>query len=312
MTNISRDTMLRVLREATESGAHEVHFKVPNRPLMRMSTGVLVPTNMAPLSPADVKAAVFALCALGHIEIPVAAITDHEFSFGINQLGRFRAYIYKQRGSLGAVVQRVNTQVPGLAELGLDPDVERFVGRPGVLFVAGTQRIEVMHALVHGFNARERANVIILETPLTYLHRDAMSAIGHREVGTDVPDFRTGIVQGIRVGANLLAVGDLDTPDTTDAVLHAGERQMPVIAAVGAPSAEEVPWFVARSFFGQQREDVERRFERQWVATIAVNGGTAEVVDPGSAVRQLTDQRGPDSLVGPVGDETPLLPGSGR
>ena len=69
-----------------------------------------------------------------------------------------------------------------------------------------------MHALVNGFNARERANVLILETPLTYLHRDAMSAIGHREVGTDVPGLPdTGIVQGIRVGANLIAVGDVDS-----------------------------------------------------------------------------------------------------
>jgi len=307
MTNISRDTMLRVLREATEGGAQEVHFKVPNRPLMRMSTGVLVPTNMAPLSPADVKAAVFALCALGHIEIPVAAITDHEFSFGINQLGRFRAYIYKQRGSLGAVVQRVNTQVPSLQDLGLDPSVERLVGRPGVLLVAGKHRIEVMHALVHGFNARERANVLILETPLTYLHRDAMAAIGHREVGTDVPDFRTGIVQGIRVGAALLAVGDVYDAETAEAVLHAGECQVPTIAAVGAPTAEEVDWFVTRLFYGQQREDVERRLERQWVGTIAVGDGFAEVIDPSTAVRQLTDQKHPDALPEPDVDSTPPM-----
>ncbi len=305
MTNISRDTMLRVLREATEGGAQEVHFKVPNRPLMRMGNGVLVPTNMAPLSPADVKAAVFALCALGHIEIPVAAITDYEFSFGINQLGRFRAYIYKQRGSLGAVVQRVNTQVPSLSELGLDAGVERFLGRPGVLFVAGQQRIEVLHALVHGFNARERANVLILETPLTFLHRDAMAAIGHREVGTDVPDFRTGIVQGLRVGANLIAVGDLDSAETADTVLLAGERQMPVIAAVGAPTAEEVPWFVTRMFFGQQREDVQRRLDRQWVGTIAVSHAIAEVVDPRTPVRQLTDQQPTQALPGPDGDPAP-------
>ncbi|MEN0065765.1 MAG: hypothetical protein AAGA48_26740 [Myxococcota bacterium] len=298
MTNISRDTMLRVLREATDGGAEEVHFKVPNRPLMRMPNGVLVPTNLPPLSPADVKAAVFALCALGHIEIPVAVITDHEFSFGINQLGRFRAYIYKQRGSLGAVVHRVNTRVPSLDELGLDANVERFVGRPGVLLVAGRQRIATMHALVQGFNARERANVVILESPLTYLHRDAMAAISHREVGTDVPDYRTGIIQAIRVGTNLVALGDIDEAPAAEAMLYAGERRVPVIAVVGSPSAEEASWFVTRLFYGQQREDIQRRLDRQWVGTIAVTDGVAEIYDPQSSVPQLADHQGAQEIEG--------------
>ncbi|MEM6929791.1 MAG: hypothetical protein AAF602_22825, partial [Myxococcota bacterium] len=188
----------------------------------------------------------------------------------------------------------------------------RFVGRPGVLLVAGKERIEVMHSLVHGFNARERANILILETPLTYLHRDAMAAIGHREVGTDVPDFRTGIVQGIRVGANLIAVGDVDTAETAEAVLHAGERQMPVIAAVGAPTAEEVPWFVSRLFYGQHREDVERRLDRQWVGTIAVSDGVAEVVDPQTPIRQLTDQQAPERIAEADADSTPPMLGSSR
>lgn len=281
MSNISRDTMLRILKDSAEAGAEEVHFKVPNRPLMRMPTGALVPTRMQALSPADVKAAVFALCALGHLELPIAKISDHEFSFGINQLGRFRAFIYRQRGSLGAVVRRVNTRVPTLEELGLDPAVESYVGQPGLMLVAGTHRTGVLHSLVNGYNARERSNVVILETPLTYLHRDAMSAISHREVGTDVPSFATGISQAIRLGADLIAVGDVEDADTAEQILCASEREMPVIAAVAAPCASEATWWFSRLFYGQHRDDILYRLEQQLLATVAVSADHTEVIAAG-------------------------------
>ena len=282
MSNISRDSMLRILRDSAEQGAEEVHFKVPNRPLMRMPSGQLVPTRMQPLSPADVKAAVFALCALGHIEIPLAKITDHEFSFGINQLGRFRCIIYRQRGSLGAVVRRVSTVVPPLSDLGLDASVERFVGRPGLLLVAGTERNAVLHSLVNGYNARERGNVVILETPLTFLHRDAMSAISHREVGSDAPGFADGIRQAVRLGADLLAVGDIDCAETAERVLIAVESQVPVLAGVAAMNVHDARWWVTRMFYGQHREDIERRLDRTMVLTIALNEGSKpEMLIPG-------------------------------
>lgn len=271
MSNMSRDNMLRIIREAVDQGAVEVHFKVPNRPLLRDSSGALTPTRMDALTPADVKSVVFALCAIGGLEIPVAQISDHEFSFGLNGLGRFRAFIYRQRGSLGAVVRRVTTDVPPLASLGLDGSIDAFVGQPGLVLVSGTQRIDVLHALVDSYNARERSNVVILETPLTYLHRDAMAAISHREVGTDLPDFASGINQAIRLDADLLALGDIETPAAADRLLCAAERRMPVIATVAAPNADQARWWFARLFFGQQRDDVERRLDNQLIATISVS-----------------------------------------
>jgi len=283
MHNISRDTMLRILRDAAEQGAEEVHFKVPNRPLLRMASGALVPTRLSALAPADTKAAVFALCALGHLELPVAQITDHEFSFGINGLGRYRAYVYRQRGSLGAVVRRVNTRVPPIESLGLNGEIDRHVGVPGLTVVAGTLRNEVLHALIHGYNGRARAAVWILETPLTFLHRDGMAAISHREVGTDLPDYGTGVSQAMRLGADLIAVGDVPDAVTAEKVLEAAERQMPIIASVGAPDAAQASWWLARMFYGQHRDDVERRIDAVLRSVIAVSDPAhPELILPGA------------------------------
>lgn len=280
MSHMSRDSMLRLLKECTEQGATEVHFKVPNRPLLRMGNGALVPSNnLGALGPDDVKAAIAALGSLASIELALARTTDDEFSFGVNGLGRFRVFVYKQRGTPGVVVRRVGTSVPSLEAVGLSASVEEHVGRPGILLVAGQERTRVLHALVQGYNARERGNVVIVESPLTCLHRDAMAAISHREVGTDVPDFPTAIGQALRIGTDLLALGEIADAATAEAALTAAEKRTPVLAAVAAPTAGDAPWWIARLFTGQQREDVERRLDRLLLGTVVANApGRAEVV----------------------------------
>lgn len=283
MSHMSRDNMLRLLKECTDQGAVEVHFKVPNRPLLRMANGTLVPSKLAALGPDDVKATIGALGALGSLELALARVTDDEFSFGVNGLGRFRVFVYKQRGTLGVVVRRVSTQVPTLEQVGLGPAVEEHVGRPGLLLIAGPDRTQMLHALVQGYNARERGNVVIVESPLTCLHRDAMAAISHREVATDVPDFPTAIHQALRVGTDLLAIGEVVDAATAEAVLTAAEKRTPVLAAVAAPSAAEAPWWLARLFVGQQRDDVDRRLDRLLIGTVVAHGpGRAEVVLAGA------------------------------
>lgn len=268
---LNRDAMLKLLRECSDLGATELHFKVPNRPLMRLSDGALVPTRHNQLVPADTTAAVFALCALARIELPVASLRDHEFSFGINGLGRYQALVYRQRGTLGAVVRRVNTNIPPLDQLGIPADLEAEVGEPGLILVAGERRTEVLHALVNSFNGRSRAHVVIVETPLTYLHRDAMAAISHREVGVDVPDYQAGLEQAVRINADLLAVGNIPDQETANRLLWAAESKCPVIASVAAPTAGEAIWWITRMFFGEQRADTHRRLDAVLKAIVAVN-----------------------------------------
>jgi Tfp pilus assembly pilus retraction ATPase PilT len=96
-----------------------------------------------------------------------------------------------------------------------------------------------------------------------------MAAISHREVGADLPDYATGMSQAIRLGADLIAVGDVPDVESARKLLDAAERRVPVIASVGAPSAEEATWWLLRMFFGQERDDTERRIQTVLRSVIA-------------------------------------------
>ena len=67
--------------------------------------------------------------------------------------------------------------------------------------------------------------------------------------------------QAVRLGADLIALGDVPDAAAAHQVLTAAERQVPVVAAVGAPDAAQAVWWLTRLFYGQEREDVERRID---------------------------------------------------
>ena len=284
--SLNREAVVNLLKSAAQQGATEIHFKVPSRPLLRVE-GKLLPTKLPAITPRDAQECVFSLCSLAQRELPVASITDESFSFGLHGVGRFRAYVYRQRGSLSAVIQRVNTQSPVLYELGIESGLEQTLGSPGLMLLCGDRRHELMGALVSDYNARIRGHVVVVESPLNYLYRDAVATIAQREVGNDVPDFPTGINQAIRLGADLLVVSEVADEATADALLNSVERGLSAVACVPAPSVEDALWWVERLFVGERRQDMVRRLDRRVRSVVCVNEGeTHDYVERFEAKRQ--------------------------
>lgn len=280
----TRDSLVRLLRQMIDEGGTEMHFKVPAPPLMRQD-GRLVPTRMAVLRPADVQVLVQHLCELGNRQVVVSQLQDVEFAFGINGMGRFHVSLYRQRGSLGACVRRIPIEPPTLVDVGLGIDTARLVGRPGLTLAAGPMRQDVLHAMVSEYNANLRGHAVVLESPLHYLHRDATAAVVQREVGVDVASYADGVRHAVRLGADLLVVGELDTPDAVEATLTAAESGLAVLAGVGAPESELAFWWITRQFFGEHRLVVERRLELVHQATVVHPG--ARAAHPHAALRAI-------------------------
>jgi Tfp pilus assembly pilus retraction ATPase PilT len=86
-----------------------------------------------------------------------------------------------------------------------------------------------------------------------------MASISHREVGGDVENYSSGIYQAASMGTDVLAVVDVEEAATIDAALTAAESGIPTILTVSAPDADSATWWLSRRFYGQHREDVERR-----------------------------------------------------
>lgn len=272
-TGFTRESVTAMLKEAARLNAADIHFKVPSEPMMRVA-GHLQPMSSHHLTQRDTIDIAQALAAAAGIEVMLNGREDVEFSFGLASVGRFRVVTYRQRGSTAIAVQRLHLVPPGIESLPVAPDVENQLGMPGLTLVAGAQRTALLHALVHSYNRRIRGHLVLLESPIAYMHRDDRACIAHREVGQDVTSYASGLRQAVRVGADQIIVGDIADAETADAVLTAAEQGMAVLAGVSAPGHAQARWWMARLFDGTRRTDVETRLA-QTLRSIVVCGEPA-------------------------------------
>lgn len=258
-----RDGLNSLLREAREASATDIHLKAPSRPRFRIE-GELVQSNHPTLRPDDTRKLAQAVLDLAGKELPLAAVTDLQIGFGIRQEGRFRAHIYRQRGSLGIVIHRMALTPPRLADLGGAPDLAPHIwGEGGLVLVTGRKsRIQVLAALADAFNHLQAGSLFILEEPLEYLHKDARAVISQREVGVDVPSMAEGLLSALRADCDAVIATDVPDAASAEALVRMAEEGLTVVAGIAGASAEAAAGVFARRFPATRQQEVEDRISR--------------------------------------------------
>ncbi len=281
---IDRESIIRLLREARDAGATDVHLKVPGRPALRVG-GDLVPTSHAKLLPDDTHRAAGVLMGLAGVEIPLARSREAEFAFGIGGIGRFRVHLFKQRGSIGILIHRMAVEVPRLEELHAPPEWAGLAGLPGLTLCSGPRRRELLAALVNSYNHGRRGHVILLEEMMEYLHTDHSASISQREVGIDTDDWASGLRSALRQDPDLVVLGDVVDLTVAELALRAAEGGTSVLVGIPTPDpSRAVPWFA--TLFGTHREsEVAQRVAEVLVGAVALTRHGAMVLELDEAVR---------------------------
>ncbi len=94
---------------------------------------------------------------------------DDDFSFSLAKISRFRASVYKQRGSLAAVIRIVTFSLPRPNEIGIPANVMDMAGlRKGLILVtgaAGSGKSTTLACIIDRINSERNCHVITLEDP---------------------------------------------------------------------------------------------------------------------------------------------------
>ncbi len=276
---IDRESLIRLLREACEADATDVHLKVPGRPALRVD-GELVPTSHPKLLPDDTHRAAGVLLGLAGVDAPLGKGGETEFAFGVAGVGRFRVHIYKQRGSIGILIHRMAVQVPQLAELRAPEEWGTLVGQPGLILCSGSRRRDLLASLVHAYNQDRRGHVILLEAMMEYLHADRSAAISQREVGIDTDDWASGLRSALRQDPDVVVVGDIADRAVAELVLRAAEAGTSVLA--GVPTAEptrSARWFM-HLFGGQREAEISQRVSEVLLGSLCLSRSGATGMAP--------------------------------
>jgi len=240
-----------LLRVAAAFGASDLHCKAGSQPFMRIG-GELRPISTAPrLTQEDTLDMAFSMMS-NRQKQRFKEVSEADIAYGVSGLGRFRANVFQQRGSVGMVLRVIPDKVRSITELGLPPVVERIAEEQrGLILVTGTTgsgKSTTLAAMIDYINSHRGGHVITIEDPIEFLHRDKKSFITQREVDVDTRSFAEALRGALRQDPDVILVGEMRDHETIETALTAAETGHLVLSTLHTLDATETIRRIVSSF----------------------------------------------------------------
>ena len=234
-------TVEQLLKIAKELGASDVHMTVGLPPRVRVH-GELVDLNYPKLTPTDAENIILSIMNEHQTSI-FNEKGEVEFAFSINQIGRFRVNIFRQRGSVACAMRIVGTIIPKPEELGIPQSVvDLYSKKRGLVLVTGptgSGKSTTLASLIDKINSTRNVHIITLEDPIEYLHQHRQAMINQREIGLDTHSYAAALRAALREDPDVILVGemrDLETIATAITAAETGHLVLSTLHTIGAAS----------------------------------------------------------------------------
>jgi twitching motility protein PilT len=232
----------KLLMFGVEKGVSDIHFEVGYPPHYRLQGELLGAVKVPPLKPSDTEdIAKFILDTRGTAVDPHRPFAEIDASYAIPGAGRFRASIFRQRGTLGIVMRIIPVRVKSFAELNLPPILGEIAElRRGMVLVTGATgngKTTSIAAMLRHLNETRRAHIVTIEDPIEYLYEPGKCMIVQRELGTDTLSFRDALQAAMRQDPDVIMVGEIRDRETAEISLKAAETGHLIISAIHTPDA---------------------------------------------------------------------------
>jgi twitching motility protein PilT len=232
-----------LLEEMIEREASDLHITAGERPKLRIDGDITNANSCADvLNPTDtLKLAYSVLTETQKKRFE----TDDEldFSFGIQNLARFRGNVFKQRGCVSVAIRMIPFNVRTFDELGLPPVLSKLAERPrGLILVTGptgSGKSTTLAAIIDKINKERKGHIITVEDPIEFIHRHQNCIVNQREVGTDTKSFSSALKYALREDPDVILVGEMRDLETIGAALTIAETGHLALATLHTNSAAE-------------------------------------------------------------------------
>jgi twitching motility protein PilT len=229
-----------ILREAKEKGASDVHVTVGLPPKMRLNGKLVAMDNFEKMLPPDTAAIAEEIMTDKQRE-KLEENGQHDMSFSIRGVGRYRLNVFKQRGSVAMAFRVVATDIPSADSLGIPETVtELYKKKRGLVLVTGptgSGKSTTLASIIDLINNNREAHVITLEDPIEFTYQHRMSIVNQREIGTDSNSYANALRAALREDPDVILVGemrDLETISTAITAAETGHLVLSTVHTIGA------------------------------------------------------------------------------
>ena len=217
-----------VLRNAVEQGAADI-FLIPGMPLSWKVGGKIMYQSDEKIFPKEIEEMVREIYALANNRSMdhVVECGDDDFAMALPGVSRFRVNVFRQRGSLAAIIRVITFDLPDFHNLNI-PQVVIDISRMTKGFVlvtgpAGNGKSTTLACIIDHINHTQEKHIITLEDPLEYLHRHDKSIVSQREINADTESYVTALRASLRQSPDVILLGEMRDYETTQVAMTAAE-----------------------------------------------------------------------------------------
>jgi len=230
------------LKELVESGGSDLHISPGSPPRIRVSGDLLPIEGAEVLIPSETKRLIYTVLT-DMQKKRLEEDLELDFSFGIENLARFRGNAFYQRTTLAGVFRLIPYEIPPFEKLGLPEVVRSFADLDqGLVLVTGptgSGKSTTLASLINIINETYPYHIITIEDPVEFVYEHKKSLVNQRELGSDTKSFANALRSALREDPDVILVGEMRDMETIAAALTAAETGHLVFGTLHTNSAIE-------------------------------------------------------------------------
>jgi twitching motility protein PilT len=231
-----------ILALGVRLSASDIHLRTRNHPILRVDGNLRAVREIPPL-PADFMERLARTMMSARLTAEFEKNHQVDLSIGFKDIGRVRANVFYQRGSVGMVLRVINTNIPTPSDLGLPDFVSGFTrlerGLVLITGATGSGKSTTLASLINEINSSRSDHIITIEDPIEFLFTEKKSIITQREVGIDTNSFADAMRAVLREDPDVILLGEMRDPETIETAMLAAETGHLVFSTVHSPAAAE-------------------------------------------------------------------------
>src|SRR5512139_1249380 len=293
------NTLPEMLQKTIQAGASDLHLTTTVPAQIRVD-GRLRPIDDHNLTPSDTKRLAYSVMTDGQ-KHQFEEKWEIDFSFGIKDLCRFRANVFNQRGSVGAVFRVIPFEIKGFKSLNLPAVVEKLCDKPrGLILVTGptgSGKSTTLAAMIDKINSERHEHILTIEDPIEFLHSHKSCIVNQREVGSDTHSFADALRVALREDPDVVLIGEMRDLETVESALRIAETGHLTLATLHTNSAATTINRIVDIFPSNQQPQIRAQLSMVLEGILCqsliprANGNgrcmAMEILIPNSAIRNL-------------------------
>src|SRR4051812_27990669 len=231
-----------LLEEMIERDASDLHITAGERAKLRVDGDITNSGLEYVLTPKDT------------LQLAYSVLTENQkkrfemedeldFSFGIQNLARFRGNCFKQRGCVSMVIRQIPFNIKTFEQLQLPKVIADLADKPkGLVLVTGptgSGKSTTLAAMLDKINKEMKGHMITIEDPIEFIHKHQNCIVNQREVGSDTKSFSAALKYALRQDPDVVLIGEMRDLETIQAGLTIAETGHLAFATLHTNSAAE-------------------------------------------------------------------------